>query len=564
MKFKYRVLHLVKRTVFWLGVAWLSLWLIRSPNWEIIKIALQVAMQVLIVVIFVGGQILMFVYFMARTRDELILPGSPMATTLDDYWGQPRLKELVQQWVILLKNPKAYRMLGGLKPKGALLEGPPGFGKSFLAKCIAGSAGIPFISMDAASLRSVWMGIGSVKIMMKFGKARKLAQEYGSCIFFMDEIDAIGASRYGVVGNDRPGVKPMIMGGMGGSSGGGELNTLLYELDGKIPALPWWLKPFGLFIRLVNPKWMPPESSDVVFFMGATNRPDILDPALTRAGRLNRRIPVDRPDWEGRREILKGYVGQVRSKDIDFDALTDETAYMSPADIRQLTLEEATRKAHFASREYVTMQDFEESISEIHVGLKNPFASLRPEERKALAVHEAGHAVLAWVLTDHRISKVTIQRYGSALGHVLPIEVKERNLRTLRDYYHSLVISMGGRAGEVVAHELMSSVGGDYPSVMSYGGWLLSRGMWGTPVNTEAEASLRFRALFNVGLEDAVRLLRKYALLHNALIEALLMKDELNHAEVEALFQASGQGERPVEKLSLPTEPALADLQAGR
>lgn len=560
MKLKWKVLQWVERILVGYGVLWLFLWLTRSPDATVIRTALQIAGQILIIVVFVGGQILMFVWFMARTRDELIMPGSPMSVTLDDYWGQPKLKELVQQWVVLLKNPKEYRALGGLKPKGALLEGPPGFGKSFLAKCIAGTAGIPFISMDAASLRSVWMGIGSVKIMMKFGKARSLAKKWGACIFFMDEIDAIGGSRYGVQQAARQ--AHAIIGGNMGGGGTGELNTLLYELDGKIPAVPLWLRPAVFVLRLVLPKWMPREPDDVVFFMGATNRPDVLDPALTRAGRLNRRIPVGKPDWAGRKEILSGYVKKVKHADLDLEALTDETSAMSPADIRQLVMEESTRKAHFRGSDKVEMVDFEESISEIHVGLKNPFTSLRPEERLALAVHEAGHAVLAWVLTDHRISKVTILRYGDALGHVLPIEIKERNLRTLRDYYHNLVISLGGRAGEVLKHEMMSSVGGDYPAVMYYAGWLLSRGLWGTPVSTEKETSLRFRAMFDVGLADAVRTLRKYAALHDALIEALLTRNELNHAEVEHLFNEAGGAARPVERLEMPNEPEVAQAQA--
>lgn len=561
MKTKYRVLQFVKRLLLGYAIVWLALWLWKSPNMQLITIALQVAMQILIIIIFVGGQIMMFVWFMARTRDELIMPGSPMSVTLEDYWGQPRLKELVQQWVILLKNPGMYRQLGGMKPKGALLEGPPGYGKSFLAKCIAGSAGVPFISMDAASLRSVWMGIGSVKIMMKFGKARKLARQYGACIFFMDEIDAIGAARYGV--QQGPGLaKPMMMGGMGGGSTG-ELNTLLYELDGKIPALPFWLRPFGLLIRLFRPKWIPRDPDDVVFFMGATNRPDVLDPALTRAGRLNRRIPVGKPDWEGRREIIKGYVAQVKSEGINFEVLTDETADMSPADIRQLVLEEATRKAHFAGRVYVTMPDFQDSLVEVRMGLKNPFTTIKPEERKALAVHEAGHAVLAWVLTDARIATVTIIRYGSALGHVAPVPVYEKKLQTLRDYYAELVIFLGGRAGEVVKHEPMGSVGGDYPGAMYYMWYLLRSGLWGTPVSTESETSKRYRQLFDVGLKDAVRLLKEYEDLHDALVADLLASDELRHDEVDALWKRLRPGqERPMLRLDLPKEPALTDEKA--
>jgi ATP-dependent Zn protease len=288
-----------------------------------------------------------------------------------------------------------------------------------------------------------------------------------------------------------------------------------------------------------------------------TNIPEVLDPALTRAGRLNRRIPVHKPDREGRREIIKGYLNKVHENldTFQIEDLTDDAGEMSPAEIRQLVLEEAPRKAHFRGSEVVEAQDFTEALSEVQVGMKNPFKTLTPDERKALAVHEGGHAVLAWVLTDHRLQKVTIIRYGDALGHVAPVEVQERHLRTLREYYHDLVISLGGRAGEILCHEMMASTGGDYPAVMARASYLLSRGMWGTPLGTEKETSIRARALFEVGLEDAIKLLKKYKRLHDDIVDALLTHNELKHDDVVKLF-----GERPVEKLAFPTEPSALGI----
>ena len=548
MKPKHLALMWLRRLLVLYSVWWVVAWLMNSPNAGTIAAIAQILLLVALVI----GQAILWIgammWFMSKTREEKILPGSPTSVTLDSYWGQPQIKELVRQWVSLLTNPKEYSILGGMKPKGVLLEGPPGYGKSFLAKCLAGSANVPFVSMDASSLRSVWFGMGSVKVMVLFRRARALAAQYGACIVFMDEIDSIGQTR-------GTGQQSMYGGG------GGELNTLLYELDGKIAALPLYLKPFGMLIRLFDRKWLPKETDDVVFFMGATNRPGVLDPALRRAGRLNRSIPVGKPEWDGRREIVAGYVAKVKNRltDANIIALTDETADMSPADIRQLALEEATRKAHFRGSEFVEMKDFEDSLVEVRMGLKNPFTNIKPEERRALAAHEAGHAVLAWVLSDVRIATVTIIRYGDALGHVSPVPTYEKKLNSLRDYYHELVLFLGGRAGEIVRSEPMVSVGGDYPGATYYMDYLLRAGMWGTPYGTEWEFSQRYRALFDKGLGDAKALLVKYEGLHDALIADLLASDELRHDEVVALWaKVSGDAPRPQERLELPKEPDLA------
>jgi ATP-dependent Zn protease len=562
MKTKYRIWFWIRRLLYLYGFIWVLLWAINGPDADTIQAIAQIAVVIAMVIgqaiLWIGGMM----WFMSRTRESKILPGQEGSHTLKDYWGQPQIKKLTEEWVTLLKKPKSYRDMGGLPPKGVLLTGPPGYGKSFLALCLAGTAAIPFLSMDASSLVSVWLGMGSVKVMMLFRRARHLAKLYGACIVFMDELDAIGGSRggverprwkpwlvpmYGVDWIIRNTVLPAVVPGMGNQQGAGLLNTLLYELDGRINSGGI----YGWFYRMLKHKPLP-QSDDVVFFMGATNVPDQLDPALTRAGRLNRRIPVGRPDWDGRKEINKGYLGQIKHNltDVQVDELTDETGQLSPADIRQLVREEATRKAHFRGSHIVEMEDFQEAMSEVYVGLKNPFKKLSADERKALAVHEGGHAVLEWVLTTNRLQKVTILRYGDALGHVNPVPTEEVNLPSLRDHYHELVISLGGRAGEVLKHEPMSSTGGDYPAAMYQIQYLIERGVWGTPVGTEKENSIRVRRFYDCGLRDAQLLLLEHAELHDKIIDALIQRDELTHNEVAQLF-----GERPHMKLVIPEEP---------
>jgi cell division protease FtsH len=200
------------------------------------------------------------------------------------------------------------------------------------------------------------------------------------------------------------------------------------------------------------------------------------------------------------------------------------------------------------------MKHFVSAIREVQVGVKNPIKKIDPDEREKLAVHEAGHAILAWVLTNKRIATVTILRYGEALGHVMPLEVKERAVRTLNEIWTDLVISIGGRAAEIMVYgEPMASVGGDYPAVMNRIEKLLASGIWGTPVGTPAENSIRVRSLFDSALKQALLTLKTHNGLHWRLVEELIKVDELHHEDV---IKVLGDV-RPVEHIINPVEPDM-------
>jgi cell division protease FtsH len=329
------------------------------------------------------------------------------------------------------------------------------------------------------------------------------------------------------------------------------LSTLLHELDGAENLF---------FLEKIRNRiygWLKrklPEKDWHVFVFGSTNRPEVLDPALIRSGRLSRAIKIDLPDRAGRRDILKGYLGRIKADaDVSLDILVDEVSEVSPADIKVLITEEAPRKAVFDKAKTVKMEHVVSALREVQAGLKNPISDLDPHEREQIAVHESGHAILSWILTEKRLSTATIVRYGDSLGHVFPKETRQRAVRSLNEIWADLVVSIGGRAAEIVVYgEPLASVGGDYPHVMQRIEQLLNSGMWGTPIGTERENSVRIRGLFDAALEQAKELLSNHRGLHWSLVQALLTKDELDHEGIASLL-----GERPKEHIKLPLEPTM-------
>lgn len=545
-RFYHRYVKWGKR-LLWLYIILLALSWAQNPDhrgalFTIFGLALQIGF----VIVFILIQFVAMFWYLSRSREETILPGQAGTVTLSDYWGQPQIVEIVRQWVSLLKGVRKFQQMGGQLPNGVMLVGPPGSGKSYLAKAIAGSCGLPFVSMDASSFTNMFMGIGAMKVIRFFRKARALAREYGGCIIFLDEIDAIARSRGGVM---QASVKPLgiMMGGMGGGSM--ELSTILYELDGNMERT----RSERIMARLYGllGKKLPPRNW-TVFTMAATNVPQAIDPALTRAGRLDRRLVVNSPDRAGRREIIKGYLDKiVHDAGAGIDVLTDEMAGMTPAEIKMAVTSEAPRKALFRNRDRVEMADLKAAVNELTLGIKNPIRDILMRDKELIAAHEAGHAVLAWVLTDYRLAHGSIVRYtgeGESLGHILPREISERHVRSLADHWHLLIMVLGGRAGEIVRYgEPQASVGGDLHQAMHIAETLLQQGFWGTPVTTEDERMNQTKWLFDQALEQAVRLLREHEDWHTIITTTLLEEEEIDHERVAALL-----GERPKTRVPLP------------
>ncbi|HKG54705.1 MAG TPA: AAA family ATPase, partial [Anaerolineales bacterium] len=287
----------------WAAFNGLIYWAIISPEvLNIILVVLSFAARILFAISFVVIQFVAIFWFMARSRVEVIRPGDPKQVTFDDYKGQPNLIKMVRQWISLLSDRGQFQKMGGQFINGLLLYGEPGTGKTLLAKAMAGEAGIAFISIEGSGFRAMFMGVDVLKMIRFIAQARKMAREYGACIAYIDEIDAVGASRGGVMGGGQTGMG-MGMGGMMGMGGGsGALTRLLYEMDG-INELSSWEKLRARWYQLRG-KPVPPRDWHILF-MGSTNRPDVLDPALTRPGRFDRTVVVNKPDRGGRREMVK-------------------------------------------------------------------------------------------------------------------------------------------------------------------------------------------------------------------------------------------------------------------
>lgn len=328
--------------------------------------------------------------------------------TFADVAGVEEAKFELQEVVSFLKDPKSYGRLGAHVPKGILLVGPPGTGKTLLARAVAGEAGVPFFSISGSEFVEMFVGVGAARVRDLFEQARKAAP----CIIFVDELDALGRSRM-----------PSAFGGYDEKEQ--TLNQLLAELDGFDP-------------------------STGVILLAATNRPEVLDPALLRAGRFDRQVLVDRPDKGGRVAILKVHVKKIRmAKDVDLDKVAGLTAGFTGADIANL-INEAAIAATRRRAEEVTFDDFTAAIERIVAGIEKKSRVLSRDERRRVAYHEMGHALVAANLPGvDPVQKVSIIPRGiGALGYTMQRPTEDRFLLTVAELNSRIAVLMGGRASE--------------------------------------------------------------------------------------------------------------------
>ncbi len=330
--------------------------------------------------------------------------------TFEDVAGVDEAKLELQEIVAFLKNPQIYGRLGGRVPKGVLLVGPPGTGKTLLARAVAGEAGVPFFSINGSEFVEMFVGVGAARVRDLFDQARKKAP----AIIFIDELDALGRAR---------GLSPV--GGGGHDEKEQTLNQLLAELDGFDPST-------GLIL------------------LSATNRPEILDPALLRAGRFDRQVLVDRPDKIGRVAILNIHLKKIRlAADVDPEVLASLTPGFTGADLANLA-NEAALLATRRGGEDVSMEDFNAAIERIIAGLEKKNRLLNPLERKVVAHHEMGHALVSLSLGGvERVHKVSIIPRGiGSLGYTIQRPTEERYLMTREELENKMAVLLGGRAAE--------------------------------------------------------------------------------------------------------------------
>lgn len=328
--------------------------------------------------------------------------------TFDNVAGQDEAKEALSEIVDFLHNPKKYADIGAKLPKGALLVGPPGTGKTLLAQAVAGEAKVPFFSISGSEFVEMFVGLGAAKVRDLF----KQAHEKAPCIVFIDEIDTIGKKRDGA-----------------GFSGNDEreqtLNQLLSEMDGF-------------------------EGNDGVVILAATNRPESLDPALLRPGRFDRRVPVELPDLAGREAILKVHAKKIKKDpDIDYNAIARATAGASGAELANM-INEAALRAVREGRDRMTQRDIEESVEVVLAGYQRKNAVISPKEKRVIAYHEVGHALVAARQTQSApVHKITIiPRTSGALGYTMQVDEEEKVLMSKEELFNKIVTLTGGRSAE--------------------------------------------------------------------------------------------------------------------
>jgi cell division protease FtsH len=345
-----------------------------------------------------------------------VLMESQTKVTFKDVAGCDEAKQELQEVIEFLKEPGKFQRLGGRIPKGALLLGPPGSGKTLLAKAVAGEAGVPFFSMSGSDFVEMFVGVGASRVRDLFEQGKRNAP----CILFIDEIDAVGRHRGA---------------GLGGGHDEREqtLNQLLVEMDGF-------------------------ESNEGVIIIAATNRPDVLDPALLRPGRFDRQIVVDWPDVRGREGILKVHTRKVPlAEDVDLKLIARETPGMAGADLANIVNEAALLAAR-RNHKKVSLRDFTDAKDKVTLGLERRSLVMSENERKTTAYHEAGHALVAWLLPgSDPVTKITIIPRGRALGVTAYAPAEERHNHSKRQLQDRLVHAMGGRAAELLVFEHLTT-----------------------------------------------------------------------------------------------------------
>jgi cell division protease FtsH len=398
----------------------------------------------------------------------------------------------------------------------------------------------------------MFFGVDILKMMAFINKAKKLAKEYGACIAFIDEIDAVGASRGGVMGGGGGG----LMGGMGG--GTGALTRLLYEMDGV--ETQGWLEKRINRVR----QWfgMPlPEKDWHVLYVGSTNRPDVLDPALVRSGRLDRRIHVAPPDRAGRRAIIEYYLGKITSDpEIDVEAIVSDTVGYTPAQIMSAITKDSVRMAMFEKREVVTQRDIDLALQEQAMGLENPIEEMPEDQRQMIAYHEAGHAVATYYMSKgRRIVRATIVRRGGALGYVYHTNETEMHAWPVRDYIRSIIVALAGDvAAKIWSGEPWVGTGSDFMQVRGMVTQLANHGFFGPPIQEfgvemkDAEKEGKLARFWKQCERVTFELLRDHWEEVDGLAQAMLTKGDLPGRDVVKLFQkTSGVKERIFEDYRL-------------
>ena len=406
----------------------------------------QFVVQALVLMSFIVLQFVAMFWFLARGNSYVIYPNE-YDVSFDDVRGQDAAVSSTKEVLRLFQGFKDFKQMGGYPPHGILFEGPPGTGKTLMAKAIAGASGVPFLYATGSGFANMFLGIGNLKVRRLFTKARNMSDKYGGAVIFIDELDAVGATRGAVSERaSERGTDRVIMGGMGMGGGGmGIVNELLVQMDGLIVPKGIWRH-----VRRIVFRARPKVPFYNVMIIGATNRASTLDAALLRPGRFDRKIHVGLPNYDGRADISQYYLAKVRHEPIDMKRLARMTIGYSPAQIKNL-VNEALIFALQDGRDALRWDDLWQAKLSEEIGLKQP-VTYTVREKEMVAVHEAAHAVAAYALKreEQQIQVITIQKRESALGLVSRQNLEESYLDTQKQILADIQISLAGLVAETI------------------------------------------------------------------------------------------------------------------
>ena len=470
--------------------------------------------------------------------------------TFKDVAGEEEAKESLQEVVDFLHNPGKYAQIGAKLPKGALLVGPPGTGKTLLAKAVAGEAHVPFFSLSGSDFVEMFVGVGASRVRDLFQEAKK----HSPCIIFIDEIDAIGKSRDGRLGG-------------GNDEREQTLNQLLAEMDGF-------------------------DSHTACLVLGATNRPEVLDPALLRPGRFDRRIIVDRPDLKGRVDILKVHSKNVKMDEtVDLDAIALATSGAVGSDLANM-INEAAILAVKNGRQAVSQKDLFESVEVVLVGKEKKDRIMSKEERRIVSYHEVGHALVSALQKDAEpVQKITIvPRTMGALGYVMQVPEEEKYLNTKKEIDAMLVGLLAGRAAEEIVFDTVTTGAANdiekatrlARAMVTQYGMSEKFGLMGLEVQeneylngrtvmncgdaTAAEVDTEVMKILKASYEEAKRLLNENREVMDKIADFLIQKETITGKEFMKIFrEVKGlpDPDQPVEAPQEPTASSLSSEEAG-
>ena len=504
---------------------------------------LGMAAQFAMAAMYMVFQFAVMFIFLSSTKTVKLLPGDIGVKTFEkDWFGQDHQVEVVLGTLAMMSrdNREIMKTLGAEPPSGMILTGPPGTGKTLIAQCAASEISMPYIGLNGADFSAMFWGVAEMKVKSIYAMARKLANEYGGCVIFIDEIDAVASSRGNVEGEDRP----QQTGGMFGGGGTGVRTQLLTAMSGsKEPQIRTDLVNF--FYRFFGFEEL---RDGVVFWLGATNRIDTVDSAFLRPGRMDITVQMDAPDKGSRRKIIQGYVNRITiDNTVDVERLTDDLQGYTPADISTGIERVSARFTMRDGRTAISMSDIENALLEQKFGVANPIAEWDEGQREQVATHEAGHGLVAdRLMPKQRITHLSIVRRGKGMlgfmRDVSPEEIYAMPLATVCARIQ--VLWAGDIACEVIMGERWTGGRGDFDQVDQAMRTLASHGYFADKLPRDLANPFEDKVIHDAAdrYEERVKsstrmLIFKYQEIVEALRNALLGKGELNSAEIYDILE---------------------------